>query len=179
MGRMQNAATIQSIAWINTKNKWMHGKTGQGTDRFAKKFSAALKSGGHGPTIQQNTNGFCRKEVRTIKQVLWISRHTMTPDQKRDLDRALGDETTLLPWRDSVRAVQDLAPLVARADAVAAVLPPDLLAQLVALARPKPVLRSVAQRTVTETPDSPDPAVTFRHLYWEQILRITLETRRL
>jgi hypothetical protein len=103
----------------------------------------------------------------------------MTPDQKRDLDRALGDETTLLPWRDSVRAVQDLAPLVARADAVAAVLPPDLLAQLVALARPKPVLRSVAQRTVTETPDSPDPAVTFRHLYWEQILRITLETRRL
>ena len=38
-----------------------------------------------------------------MKQVLWVSRHEMTPQQLADLERALGDSVELRPWPDTVR----------------------------------------------------------------------------
>lgn len=75
-----------------------------------------------------------------MKKVLWISRHEMTQEQRSDLDRITGGAELLL-WKETVTDIAKLLPLLQQADAVAAVLPPELLAELLALAGDKPVLR--------------------------------------
>lgn len=83
-----------------------------------------------------------------MKKVLWISRHEMTQEQRSDLDRITGGAELLL-WKETVTDIAKLLPLLQQADAVAAVLPPELLAELLALAGDKPVLRAVSERKAT------------------------------
>ena len=123
------------------------------------------------------------KEVRSMKKVLWVSRHEMTPEQRADLDRIMGG-AQLLPWQETVTDVARLAPLVRRADAVAAVLPPELLEKLLALAQGKPVLCAVNQRRATGRfrilPDGRrGQEFAYVHGGWEQLLRLDIQKRRL
>ena len=69
-----------------------------------------------------------------MKTVLWISRHTMTEPQQSDLARVLGDTVQVLPYTQTVKQADVLRPLIEQADAIAAVLPVELLAELVTLA---------------------------------------------
>ena len=64
-----------------------------------------------------------------MKKVLWVSRHEMTAEQRADLDRVMGG-AELLPWKETVTDVAQLLPLLEQADAVAAVLPPELAAAI-------------------------------------------------
>ena len=116
-----------------------------------------------------------------MKTILWISRHNMTADQMADLERIMG-EVRLLPWRDTVEDVADLAPLLAQADAVAAVLPPEMLSRLLALAGDRPVLQAVSWRQPTgrmrPVPGGgEEPEFAFVHRCWQQVLRLEIETR--
>ena len=118
------------------------------------------------------------------KQVLWISRHTMTEAQKADLERVLGGVVCLTVWPDTVEDVEALRPLVLRSDAVAAVLPPEKLAQLLELAGGRPVLRSVSVRRPTGRwivlPDGHrEQEFAFDHQAWQQILEIRIRTKPL
>lgn len=61
-----------------------------------------------------------------MKTVLWISRHTMTEPQLRDLARVLGDTVQVLPYTQTVKQADVLRPLIEQADAIAAVLPVEL-----------------------------------------------------
>ena len=99
-----------------------------------------------------------------------------------DLERVMGGAVTLLPWRDTVRDVELLRPLVAECDAVAAVLPPELLGPLLRMAAGKPLLRAVSGRVPTgRTLTLPDgrrePEFAFVHRGWEQILRAEFVSR--
>lgn len=119
-----------------------------------------------------------------MKRVLWISRHQMTPEQWADLERAMGDTVVLACWTDTVKDLGVLRPLVEWADAVAAVLPVELLSELVKLAGARPVLQAVSGRQPTgRTHTLPDgreePEFAFVHRCWQQILRLELETRDL
>ena len=119
-----------------------------------------------------------------MKRVLWISRHEMTPEQRADLERALGDSVALSVWADTVEDLSALRPALDAADAVAAVLPVNLLAELLDLAGEKMVLRSVSRRVdegrFRTLPDGrTEREFSYVHLYWEQVLRLRLETRRL
>ena len=119
-----------------------------------------------------------------MKRVLWISRHEMTPEQRADLERALGDSVTLSVWADTVEDLSALRPAVAAADVVAAVLPANLLSGLLDMAGDKPVLRSVSRRVdagrVRTLPDGrTEREFAYVHLYWEQVLCLRVETRRL
>lgn len=119
-----------------------------------------------------------------MKRVLWVSRHEMTRDQRADLERALGGPVELLPWQDTVADVAQLRPALEGADAVAAVLPVELLAQLLPLAGGKPVLVATSGREPTgrvhTLPDGrQEPEFAFVHQGWRQILRLELETRLL
>lgn len=119
-----------------------------------------------------------------MKRVLWISRHVMTHDQLADLERIMGGPVILIPWRDTVRDVFTLTAEVQKADAVAAVLPPEILSQLVHLAEGKPVLQAVSERRPTgrtqTTPDGrTEPEFAFVHHCWQQILRIEIKTKTL
>ena len=118
-----------------------------------------------------------------MKQVRWVSRHERTEPQRADLERVMGGPVRLVPWRDTVRDVSELLPALHTADAVAAVLPPELLAQLLDAAEDKPVLQAVSQREPTGrvrklSDGRREPEFAFVHRGWEQVLRIEIQTRR-
>ena len=119
-----------------------------------------------------------------MKKVLWISRHTMTQEQRADLERIMGGPVELLPWRDTVEDVQALLPMVSGADAVAAVLPLDKLAALIELAQGVPVLvarsgRVATGRTITLSDGRSEPEFAFEHRGWWQIFKICIQERKL
>lgn len=118
-----------------------------------------------------------------MKTVLWISRHNMTPDQLDDLERIMNGPVCLRPWRDTVTDAASLALAVREADAVAAVLPPELLAELLRLAEGKPVFTAVSERVPTgqtvKGPSGPEPEFAFVHRCWRQLLRLEIEMRTL
>ena len=119
-----------------------------------------------------------------MKRVLWISRHQMTAEQRSDLERVMGEAVELPPWTKTVENLAELRPEVEQADAVAAVLPVELLAELVRLAGKRPVLQTAAVRTPTgrvrTLPDGRrEPEFAFAHGGWRQILRLELEVRDL
>ena len=119
-----------------------------------------------------------------MKTVLWISRHSMTPEQLADLERIMGGPVCLRPWMDTVTDIAGLAAAVREADAAAAVLPPELLAGLLRLAQGKPVLiaesgRLSTGRTTEGVSGQPEPEFTFVHRCWRQLLRLEIETRTL
>lgn len=116
-----------------------------------------------------------------MKTVLWISRHPMTAEQRDGLARAMGDAVRLVEWRETVEDLDVLRPEIARADAVAAVLPTELLAQLLVLAGDCPVLLSEARRTLTgrvsTRPDGlTEPEAAFRHVGWKRLLELRVKT---
>ena len=113
--------------------------------------------------------------------VLWISRHNMTPEQLADLERIMGGPVCLRLWQDTVTDIADLALVVRGADAVAAVLPPELLARLLRIADGKPVFIAISGRFPkgqrAEGPSGqPEPEFSFVHRCWRQLLRLEIET---
>ena len=119
-----------------------------------------------------------------MKQVLWISRHQMTPAQREDLERVMQDAVQLTCWTQTVCNLAQLVPTVQAVDAVAAVLPTALLAELLKRAAGRPVLQAVSERRPTgrtlTLPDGRQEAeFAFVHRGWQQIVRLELEVRNL
>lgn len=119
-----------------------------------------------------------------MKTVLWVSRHEMGRTQREDLERIMGGPVRLLPWRDTVRDVLELAPALAEADAAAVVLPLDLLAQLLPLAEGKPVLQAVSAReatgrTLLTSDGKTEPEFAYLHRGWRRVRRLELVTEEL
>ena len=117
-----------------------------------------------------------------MKKVLWISRHEMTTAQLSDLERIMGGTVKLLCWKENVRNVTELMPLIEQADAIAAVLPLQMQANLLNVAEGKPVLQAVAERVLSDTERTladgrKEREVQFIHKRWEQLLRIEVQTR--
>lgn len=117
-----------------------------------------------------------------MKKVLWISRHEMTTAQLSDLERIMGGTVKLLCWKENVRNVTELMPLIEQADAIAAVLPLQMQANLLKVAEGKPVLQVVAERVLSETERTLEDGrkereVQFVHKRWEQLLRIDVQTK--
>ena len=122
--------------------------------------------------------------METARRVLWISRHTMAEDQRADLERALGGPVELTAWTDTVTDLEDLRPLVERSDAVAAVLPTEKLAELLAMAGERPVLQARSARTptgrwITQPGGAREREFAFAHRGWQQLLEVRVRTRAL
>ena len=123
-------------------------------------------------------------EQTKTHRVLWISRHTMTGEQRADLERIMGGPVELTVWSDTVENLRDLQPLVRRSDAVAAVLPAEKLAQLLEIAGGRPVLQAKSGRMATgrwtTQPDGRrEREFVFVHCGWQQILQVRIKTRAL
>ena len=109
-----------------------------------------------------------------MKNVLWISRHVLSQEQRAGLERLYGARIELIWWKENVEDLAALAPAVAKADVIAAVLPLHLLSRLVAMADGKPVLVDLARRTLLST-DGPEAAARFAHGGWQRIRRLEVE----
>lgn len=119
-----------------------------------------------------------------MKTILWISRHEMTEDQICDLKRIMHDEIKLYCYRDTVTQIEKILPLLDQADAIAAVLPLHLMAQLVAHANGKMVIQSVAARVPSgiyrTLPDGRrEQEFQFIHQFWQQIIKLEYEVKNL
>lgn len=119
-----------------------------------------------------------------MKKVLWISRHQMPPAQRADLELALRDAVELTCWTQTVHDLAELAAAVEAADAVAAVLPIELMSGLMRLAAGRPVLLAVAERkptgrVLTLLDGRQEAEFAFVHRGWRQILRLEVEMRDL
>lgn len=123
-------------------------------------------------------------KVRQSRRVLWVSRHSMTEDQRQDLERIMGGPVELDTWSDTVQDVEELRPQLREADAVAAVLPTEKLADLLMIAGKRPVLQAESARVPTgRWTIQPGGAVerefAFIHQGWKQILEVRIRTRAL
>ena len=111
----------------------------------------------------------------TMKKVLWISRHQMTEAQFKDLERALGDEVSLLNWTETVTELAALRPWLEQADVVAAVLPPELFSQLLQAA----AKRVPTGRVYRNANGAAEAEFRFVHAGWQQILKLDMQVKAL
>lgn len=108
----------------------------------------------------------------------------MTFAQRKDLERVLDEPIEILPWKDTVKNISELIPLLRRADVTAVVLPPELIAELLPLMGEKPVLRAVSARrpsgyTLTLPDGRQEQQFDFVHLRWERIVECRIVTEAL
>ena len=125
-----------------------------------------------------------REELIHIKNVLWVSRHEMTKDQFFDLERVMGDTVKLSVFCNTVTDVEELSKAIKNADAVAVVLPPEMLGKVLVLAGQRPVLRTIADRqptgrVITLADGRQEAEFSFIHKGWERILKADFQTQRL
>lgn len=114
-------------------------------------------------------------EGKKPKTVLWISRHSLTPEQTAELERFCAGPFRLIHRTETIGDIGTLADDIAHADVLAAVLPPHLLAQLVSAAAGKPVLMEQSQRRLVPNAAG-EPSVIFTHGGWLRIRQMVLET---
>ena len=107
--------------------------------------------------------------------VLWISRHCLTPEQTAGLERFCGGPFRLLHRSETIQDIGALSRDIANADVLAAVLPPPLLAQLVATASGKPVLIEQCQRRLKPNAAG-ELSVIFTHGGWLRVRKMVFET---
>lgn len=119
-----------------------------------------------------------------MKKVLWISRHTMIPEQISDLERITNDTITVNQYKDTVNSVSSLVDYINDSDIIAAVLPVDKMAELISLAGDKPVVRANSKRVATgklytNANGDTEEEFQFVHDYWEQMIKIDIVSKKL
>lgn len=117
-----------------------------------------------------------------MKKVLWISRHRMTDVQFTDLQRIMQEEVWLVVYDQTVAKVEQLIPILPQVDAIAAVLPIELLAQLFKYSGEKMLLQAVSERKPTGRmvdcyDGRKEQEFAFVHAGWKQICKLELETK--
>ena len=117
-----------------------------------------------------------------MKKIFWLSRHTLTADQHKDLERIFGD-IEIKQFEGTVQDANEVVRLAADCDVLAVVLPPAILANLVnPRINTKPVIRAKANRVPTgntvinPATNKEEAEFRFEHAGWEQIKRIVVET---
>lgn len=110
-----------------------------------------------------------------MTNILWISRHALSTEQLDDLRRIYG-EIAVTQHADNVARVANLHSEIAAADVIAAVLPINLLADLLRAAGDKPVIRARMRRTLVPATEGGEPTAVMHHEAWEQVLRVEVET---
>lgn len=113
-----------------------------------------------------------------MKQILWVSRHAMTPRQSAQLTEIYGEVT--VQQLDST--ISDVSSILSHpADVYAVVLPLSLLHAL-RQSTDKDIIQSVSGRIPTGK-TSVNPATgleeqeyIYDHLYWQRVVRLELET---
>lgn len=110
------------------------------------------------------------KRRKTMKRILWISRHPPQETQIKDLELAFG-LVEIVEHAETIKNAKEIQELMAKEDCndVVAVLPLNLLSDLVKMGiRP---IRAIMKRTIDESGEA-----HFEHDYFERILNIFVET---
>lgn len=121
-------------------------------------------------------------------KILWLSRHTMTPEQLADLVNIYGSDIEIVQYAESVKDATEVMQIGADCAVFAVVLPPAILADLTnprLNTERKPVIRAVADRVETDivainpATGKEEKQFKFVHRAWEQVLKIEVVTKTL
>lgn len=112
-----------------------------------------------------------RKDDLKMQNVLWFSRHEMTPEQKE----ALGPDVTINQVDKTIKSAYELQEEIDKADVVAIVAPINLQQQFLKLAGDKPVIMAVNDRVLVPQPDGSESKVEFQFKKWERLLDIQIK----
>lgn len=116
-----------------------------------------------------------------IKKILWVSRHTMTNEQRADLDR-IYTKCEIIQFDETINDVTVL--LEFNADVYAVVLPLDLVAHL-KISTSADIIQPVSGRVKSEklilnnATGKYENEYVYKHLYWQLIKKCEIETERL
>jgi len=108
-----------------------------------------------------------------MTKILWFSRHEMTEDQKKDLERIYGP-VTVNQINKTIKTAHEIQDNIDQADVVAIVAPIQLQQQFLRAAGDKPVISCRSKRIV-----NPDDTVTFVFDGWYRIIQIDVVTKDL
>lgn len=119
-----------------------------------------------------------------MKNVLWISRHEMTPEQFADLERVAGDEIKLNVYSDSVKDIADLKDAISKSEIIAAVLPSGLMSDLWKSLDGQMLVEAASERVATGrtlvlNDGRREKEFIFRHKCWKQILKYDVVSEEL
>ena len=120
-----------------------------------------------------------------MKRVLWVSRHDLLEDQKKDLERIYGD-VEIKRLNKSVQDIEEILEAGEDCDVLAVVLPQGILMDLVnPRNNTKPVIRALINRIETgETVVNPDTGneekvVRPEFVAWERVNNFIVDVTRL
>lgn len=113
-----------------------------------------------------------------MKNVLWFSRHQMTPEQEADLHRIYG-EFQLTQVSKTIQTAYELQKEVTENDIIGIVAPVNLQEQFLKIAAGKPVISCRNKRVIVKSPDGGEDKVEFVFDGWYQIDEIKVVTHEL
>jgi hypothetical protein len=105
-----------------------------------------------------------------MKKVLWFSRHEMTKEQRKDLERIYG-EISINQINKTINSAYELQEEIEQHDVIAIVAPINLQQQFLKLAGEKPVIACRSKRIVDG-----ENNVVFIFDGWYQIIKIDVVT---
>ena len=110
-----------------------------------------------------------------MKKILWFSRHEMTAEQKKDLERIYGP-ITITQINRTINSAYELKDEIEGHDVIAIVAPDQLKQEFLQIAGDKPVI-SCRNKRVFDPADN--TKVTFVFDGWYEILEFKVITRDL
>lgn len=113
--------------------------------------------------------------MNNTKNILWFSRHDMSKEQFKDLQRIYGQNILINQINRTIKSAYELADEIEAADIIAIVAPINLQTQFLKLANGKPVISARSKRILLEDGEK----VEFRFDGWYQIEKIEIVTKDL
>jgi len=115
-----------------------------------------------------------------MTKIVWVSRHDMTMEQKRDLERIYG-EVKIEKYDKTVNCVNEFMDITA--DVYAVVLPIEKIAELF-LYTNKDIIHAVSKRVECGTTINPatgkeETQYAFKHICWKKYWKVDIQESRL
>lgn len=186
---LENVFTVAKISNIATKLK--------GEETLHLEYCPHCGSHAREQGVESHTSGFacnlcqkwipfrseCGLVVEEVKpsepvKILWFSRHQMTVEQYRDLERIYGTiDVSVIDM--SIKHADDIKWDIENNDVLAVVAPPELLHEFVNYPGGRPVIVAKSERILVPSEDGAESKIEFKFAGWDLMEEYTIKTRRL
>lgn len=120
--------------------------------------------------IAVKKDDYIPESTEKTQNVLWFSRHEMSPEQKA----ALGDNVNITQINKTINSAYEIQDEIEKADVIGIVAPINLQQQFLKLSNDKPVIMAVNDRVLVPQPDGIEDKVEFHFNKWEQLKEINI-----
>ena len=118
------------------------------------------------------------KPSTTPVKILWFSRHVMTIEQHKDLERIYG-AVNVTRVDMSIKHVDEIDSIIEDNDILAVVAPPELLHEFVNYPGRRPVIVAKSERILVPSSNGAESKIEFKFMGWDLMEEYTIKTRRL